>query len=227
MTGGGQQIGQGVPQGRAPAVADVQRPGGVGADELHLDFDAGAHVAVAVSRTQPVNFRDHPVPIGVGDEKVDEAGPGDLHLQEHALRGREVVDDDFGHLPGRHLGLLGQDQGQVGGQVAVLRRVWPPPLRRRAGSQRRAAPASRARSALAVIRSRMVFLMCIICQLSVGFLDDFREHTCGVRSGRTHRSAPTEVQRQLLLVPKLHLGTQLQPKLSLGPSPCQAKPGGQ
>ena len=27
----------------------------------------------------------------------------------------------FGHLPGRQLGLLGQDQGQVGGQVAVLR----------------------------------------------------------------------------------------------------------
>ena len=67
-----------------------------------------------------MNFRDHPVPIGVGDKKVDEAGPGDLHLQEHALRGRQVVDDDFGHLPGRHLGLLGQDQGQVGGQVAVL-----------------------------------------------------------------------------------------------------------
>ncbi len=25
------------------------------------------------------------------------------------------------HLAGRHLGLLGQDQGQIGGQVAVLR----------------------------------------------------------------------------------------------------------
>ena len=68
-----------------------------------------------------MNFRDHPVPIGVGDKKVDEAGPGDLHFQEHALRGREVVDDGLRHLPGRHLGLLGQDQGQVGGQVAVLR----------------------------------------------------------------------------------------------------------
>ncbi len=46
------------------------------------------------------------------------------------------------------------------------RRVWSPPLRRRAGSQRPVAPEARARSALAVIRSRMVFLMCIYTQLS-------------------------------------------------------------
>jgi hypothetical protein len=31
-----------------------------------------------------------------------------------------VVDDGLGHLAGRLFGLLGQDQGQVGGQVAVL-----------------------------------------------------------------------------------------------------------
>ncbi len=31
-----------------------------------------------------------------------------------------MVDDGLGHFPGRLFGLLGQDQGQVGGQVAVL-----------------------------------------------------------------------------------------------------------
>ena len=80
MAGGGEQVGQGVPQGRAPAVADVQGAGGVGADELHLDLLAGAQVAVAVGRAQFVNLGHHPVPEGVGDEEVDKAGAGDLHL---------------------------------------------------------------------------------------------------------------------------------------------------
>ena len=119
MAGGGEQVGQGVPQGGAAAVADVQGAGGVGADELHLDFLSGPEVAVAVGRAQLVNLRDHPVPEGVIDEKVDEAGAGDLHLGQHALGRGQTADQNFGHLPGRHLGRLGQDQGQVGGQVAV------------------------------------------------------------------------------------------------------------
>ena len=116
-----QQVGQGVPQGGAPAVADVQGTGGVGADELHLDLLAGAQVAVAVSRAQAVNFREHPVPEGVIDEEVDEPGPGDFHFLQHACGRRQAADQNFGHLPGRHPGLLGQDQGQIGGQVAVVR----------------------------------------------------------------------------------------------------------
>ena len=53
-------------------------------------------------------------------KEIDEPGPGDLHFEEHALRGRQVVDDGLGHLAGRLFGLLGQDQRQVGGQVAML-----------------------------------------------------------------------------------------------------------
>ena len=102
-------------------MADVQGAGGVGADELHLHLLALPQAAVAVHRPQLIDFRDHLPPVGFLYKKIDEPGPGDLHFLEHTRGCGQVVNQAFRDLPGGHLGLLGKDHGQVGGQVTVLR----------------------------------------------------------------------------------------------------------
>jgi hypothetical protein len=75
-----QQIGDGGAERRAAAVADVQRAGGVGGDELHLyPLAAAKH---APTEAVPL-FEDlaHRRLIGGGcQEEIDETRPGDIHL---------------------------------------------------------------------------------------------------------------------------------------------------
>src|ERR1019366_8995235 len=79
VPGTGQHPGQGVAVTPPPAVADVDRPGGIGRDELDLDpltvTHVGSRVALLALGQQ---FGQRVVQPAVVEREVDEAGPGDL-----------------------------------------------------------------------------------------------------------------------------------------------------
>jgi len=115
-----QHSGQTVAQRAAAGVTHVHGAGGVGRNELHIVLCAlavvGAAILLAGAGTQ-----HNTCPEALGQEQVDEAGTGNLHLGENAvLKGGQMcqqgVCDHLGSLaPGactRH--------GEVGGDIAVL-----------------------------------------------------------------------------------------------------------
>ena len=118
--GGRQQVGDGVAQHRAPGVADGQRAGGVGADELDLRLAAFAGIGVAEGLGRGLDHLDLLGQPGVGQGEVDEAGRHHVGLAQEIGRG-QAVDDLLGDLDRRHLGRPGRLHGDVGRVVAVLR----------------------------------------------------------------------------------------------------------
>jgi len=105
--------------GGAATVADVERAGGVGGDELHLHLDALACPAAEIRA--PGQHLAHHRGLGVGGEReVDEAGAGDLGPGDQ-LRGRQLGEQQAGELARVALERLGELQREVGGEVAVAR----------------------------------------------------------------------------------------------------------
>jgi hypothetical protein len=125
---------------RVAAARGGQRPGRVGGDELDLDPLArlGLAAAVAVAGRQH-RGRRRGVP-GVGEEDVEEAGPGDLHaLEPLAEPLGQLLAELLRDLARRRLQRRGQQHRSVGGEIAEagLARL----LQRGPGLQRRRAVA--------------------------------------------------------------------------------------
>ena len=104
-------------------VPGVERPGRVGAHELHDDLGPGPVVVPA----PPVGPSDHHVDQHlveprVGQPEVHEARPGYLDTNHVGRRGgRQVVGQGGAQLAGVPTGDLRRDQGHVGGPVPVIR----------------------------------------------------------------------------------------------------------
>ena len=80
-----QEIGDHVADRRAPTMADVHRPGGVGTDELHHRAQPIAGVAAAEAIPVLPDRVQRLVPHVLGQLQIQEAGSGDLRLSgEHA-----------------------------------------------------------------------------------------------------------------------------------------------
>ncbi len=75
-----QQAGDGIPQGRPAAVPDVQRSGGIRADELHLHPLPLAQLRSAVSVARRQDLSDDGLPPVFRHEDVQVAGARDLDL---------------------------------------------------------------------------------------------------------------------------------------------------
>ena len=121
--------------GPAPS-AHVQRPGGVGADELHVHRRPGAEVGpgVAVDALGD-HLAQHVVQPAVVEVEVHETRPRHLHLPH--VRGRiggDVPGQLLRQIAGVPPGRLGAHQRHVGGPVAVLGASGAPDLDR--GRQR-------------------------------------------------------------------------------------------
>ena len=101
-------------------MADMQRTGGVGADELHLHLTALAGGGAAIGCIAGGDGRQAGLPGGWGDEEVDEARPGDFGAGQQAFPVIQVGDQQFGQLAGRLLLRFGQLHGHVTGKVAMF-----------------------------------------------------------------------------------------------------------
>src|SRR3989441_2358288 len=92
-----------VAQGRLAAMADVQRTGGIGGDELDVRGPAPPSVAPAVPLAGGQHGREHARQLRLGQEEVDEAGPRDLHLFHitggELERADQLVGDGTRRLP--------------------------------------------------------------------------------------------------------------------------------
>ena len=110
---------RGVAQHAAPGVAHVHGAGGVGGDELHHDLLPVPLVALAVSRALPLDVGEHlAVPAGAQVE-IQKAGAGNLGPLEVGALQVQMVQDDLGDGPGRHVQGLGPGHGKGGCVVAV------------------------------------------------------------------------------------------------------------
>ena len=116
-----QHGGKGVAEGCAARIADVDRADRIRADEFDLHLDAGALVAVAVLLAAFEDFGHRICQPTVSHEHVDEAGAGDLDSGKWEVGFLKALGDEFGELAGRHLGLLGCDQGHISREVAHVR----------------------------------------------------------------------------------------------------------
>ncbi|MNS54903.1 hypothetical protein D3C72_877210 [compost metagenome] len=123
-----QQVGQRIAQRGLAAVADVQRAGRVGGDELHQ------HLAVHAALTRAVvvalgQHRAQHLGLGRGRHaQVDEAGARDLHGLDQALRARVGLhrgDDALRQLARVALERARDLHGDVAGKVAVGGHLGP------------------------------------------------------------------------------------------------------
>ena len=118
-TGGPEDAGDRVAEGGPAGVADVQRAGGVGRDELHVDHVPGERGVGAVGGTG----LDDRLGEGTGGSgvhgDVQEAGAGDVH-RGHAVDRFEPGAQDGRELPRVGARRLGQLEGDVGGPVPVV-----------------------------------------------------------------------------------------------------------
>ena len=116
-----QDGGHGVPQDAAPGVAHGHGARGVGGDEFHHDPAAFALVHLAVGRTLAADILQHAGIPGAPQAEVQEAGSGDLHGVEPAVRQVQLRRQGLRQLPGGHAQGLGAAHGIGTGIVAVLR----------------------------------------------------------------------------------------------------------
>ena len=117
----GEQVADGVTNGRLAAMADVQRPGGVGRDE----FDQHARIARALETEALPGSQHlaHDFLLGRWFQaNVDEAGARDVDVGNPALvnrRGKQRGAQALCHLAGIELEWLGQLHGRGAGEVSM------------------------------------------------------------------------------------------------------------
>ena len=114
----GQQVGEGVADHGAAAMADMHRAGGIGGDILDVDLDAGAGGGVAVGFPGRQDDGQQGAERCRMQAEVDEAGSGGLGGGDFG-RGVQVLDQGGGDLGRRLAGGLGRDHGGVGRHVAM------------------------------------------------------------------------------------------------------------
>ena len=117
--GGVEHCGEGVAQHGATPVADLQRAGRVGGDELELHALAGrlGGAAPAVAGGDRLE-QAGALPVGT-DAQVDEAGRGGLGVGEQ-VAALDAGDDRLGDLERGQAHRAGQAHREVAGVVAVL-----------------------------------------------------------------------------------------------------------
>ncbi len=98
---GAQHFGDRVAHGGAASVPDVQRPGRVGADELDLHLLSLAKPGSSEALLFGHDAVEHCIPAGRSQEKIDEAGAGDLDPGPQPFALAESADQGFGDLPRR------------------------------------------------------------------------------------------------------------------------------
>ncbi len=101
-------------------MADVQRPGGIGGNELDHDAPAGAAGAAPEGRALAPDLAYHRESRRGGKRQVDEARPRDLRASDLGVAA-ERGDDGLGGLARLAAHALGELQRDVGREVAVLR----------------------------------------------------------------------------------------------------------
>ena len=85
-TAGLENVCEHIAYGGPPAVAYMERPGWVGADELHLDLEAVGDFEPSILSGIVQDLADNSIPRRRFDEKIDEARPGYLDLFEYGSR---------------------------------------------------------------------------------------------------------------------------------------------
>ena len=113
-----QHIAQAIAHRRAASVADMQRPGRVGRDELHAHLAPAADMHMAVARARLQHAVHHILLGGRGDEHIDEARARDLHFLDD-LGFRQRRDQRIGDVARRFAQRLGQLHRQVAGVIAM------------------------------------------------------------------------------------------------------------
>ena len=93
--------------------------GGVGGDELHHHLLAAAFVHRAVGLPLSLDVSEHAAVPLAAQGKVQEAGPGDLHLVKKGADQIQMADDHLGDLAGGLAQSLGPGHGEGGGIVPV------------------------------------------------------------------------------------------------------------
>ena len=126
VTREGQEVGQGIPEHGAPAVADMKRSGRIGRHILDVDRRPGRtdSVPAAAERHAARERSPEHVGIDVGPEHhVDEAGTGDLRRIDVRIRREDGRDRDREgpRVAVMRFGLLGVDHGGVDREVAMRR----------------------------------------------------------------------------------------------------------
>jgi len=115
---GPEQAAEAVADGRAAAVAHMQRARGVGRDELHLYLAAVALIALAEALAGAQGLGHHRRAGIGGEEEIDEARAGDLRPLDRRICGQRLADAP-GEVPWLHPRALGESEGDVAGEVAV------------------------------------------------------------------------------------------------------------
>ena len=99
-------------------MAHVQGPRGVGGDVFYLHPAALACVAATIGGFLFQDLPDYALAAGLGKEKIDESGTGNVGAgQESGRRQRRA--DQLGELARVLAGGFRQSQGDIAGQVAV------------------------------------------------------------------------------------------------------------
>jgi len=100
-------------------VAHVQRPRGIGRHELHHDLSIRARGAAPECRARAQDLAHHHEARGAGEREVDEAGARDLGARDVGI-GSERGEDRLGRLARLPADALGELQGDVGREVAMI-----------------------------------------------------------------------------------------------------------
>jgi hypothetical protein len=119
MAGGLQQVRDRGAVGRASAMADMQGAVRIGRDELHLHRLARLGRCVAVAFALLEHATQGAEPARLVEVEIDEAGTGDLDLGQ-MLRARHRLGERLRQFARLASGELGQQQGHVGGVVAMF-----------------------------------------------------------------------------------------------------------
>ena len=124
MPGGLKHVGKRRTIGRTAAMADMQRPGRIGRDELDLHLAAVADIGLAELRPLAQGRRHSHGFRGAGDEEIDETGARDFCLGDPG-RLRQFRQQQAGDVTRIALERLGKLQREVAGKVAVARLPGP------------------------------------------------------------------------------------------------------
>ena len=100
-------------------MADMQRPGWIGGHELNANPTARTAVVATVAFRLCKNAAHFALVCSGAHEHVDEARPGDLDARDVIVR-RQCGDDRFGNFAWLALRWLGQHEGDIGGEVAMV-----------------------------------------------------------------------------------------------------------
>ena len=115
-----QQAAQRIAEHRAPAMADMHRPGRIGRDVFDIDLLGRAHRALAVGGALAQHRAQRVRPGRRFQGQVDEAGTGDVDRCNQIVRA-QLGRDRLGEIARFCLGLLGQHHRGIGRHVAMRR----------------------------------------------------------------------------------------------------------